>query len=641
MASSVFFRWKSQKDHIRVAFDGTGISVFELKRQVILSNRLGDGTDFDLAIYNEDTKDGKRPQQSRVTLGYLLTIYIEYDDDTVIISRGTSIFGRRLPAARDGRGGAARYVSGKAPVNARNSSRVETTSSKPTKPTSTDPTMDMNKAMTEEERIQAMFKAQDDQWQQTQKEMANAAPVHRTGGGFKGKPTNIPSYPPGQGYVCFRCGQKGHWIQECPTNGDPTFDNRPRYTRTTGIPRALQKIVSASGADGDDTKGVMINPDGKKVMVLTDTASWEKYQEKTKVSAAQQEAYLAESKELQSRGLECSIDNRLFLDPVKTPCCGKTFCNECITNALIDNDLTCPACNKDGVLIDDLVPDKEVDEKVKAYEKEKLEKKRAESASRSPTPKNDAKSPTKSPLKDKELTSGDKRDQSKSPEIKRSGSSASSTGSAGDSKKRKAEDEPATKPIPDGPAAMKKQRSQDKNNNSSNPNQANGFQQFPFNPAFPFNPMMPPAGFSMGIPGANNFMGMPGMPGMPGMTGMPPMPMGPMNNFPMPNMNMNGGWNPMMNMDFMAQPNNMYGAGGFNNQMMPNGGFNMNAMGNPNGMPSNMNGGNNQQGKAPNTFSNQQKTTFGGDSAYERKPINPNRSQGRMRRQRSQDFKTL
>jgi protein MPE1 len=59
MASSVFFKFKSQKEPTRVTFDGTGISVFELKREIIAKNRLGDGTDFDLAIYNEDTNDGK------------------------------------------------------------------------------------------------------------------------------------------------------------------------------------------------------------------------------------------------------------------------------------------------------------------------------------------------------------------------------------------------------------------------------------------------------------------------------------------------------------------------------------------------------------------------------------------------------
>jgi protein MPE1 len=42
-----------------VTFDGTGISVFELKREIINQSRLGDGTDFELSIYNEDTGEGK------------------------------------------------------------------------------------------------------------------------------------------------------------------------------------------------------------------------------------------------------------------------------------------------------------------------------------------------------------------------------------------------------------------------------------------------------------------------------------------------------------------------------------------------------------------------------------------------------
>lgn len=59
MSSSVFFRFKSQKEPSRVAFDGTGISVFELKREIITMNRLGDGTDFELVISSEDTNEGK------------------------------------------------------------------------------------------------------------------------------------------------------------------------------------------------------------------------------------------------------------------------------------------------------------------------------------------------------------------------------------------------------------------------------------------------------------------------------------------------------------------------------------------------------------------------------------------------------
>lgn len=59
MASSVFFKFKSQKEPTRVEFDGTGISVFELKREIIIKSGLGDGTDFDLLIYTDDNSEGR------------------------------------------------------------------------------------------------------------------------------------------------------------------------------------------------------------------------------------------------------------------------------------------------------------------------------------------------------------------------------------------------------------------------------------------------------------------------------------------------------------------------------------------------------------------------------------------------------
>lgn len=58
MSSSVHFKFKSSKEPSRVTFDGTGISVFELKREIISQSRLGDGSDFELSIYNEDTREG-------------------------------------------------------------------------------------------------------------------------------------------------------------------------------------------------------------------------------------------------------------------------------------------------------------------------------------------------------------------------------------------------------------------------------------------------------------------------------------------------------------------------------------------------------------------------------------------------------
>lgn len=171
MASSVFFKFKSQKEPSRVEFDGTGISVFELKREIIIKSGLGDGTEFDLAIYNEDGNEGEL--SSNAPYNRLLTPFLEYDDDTTIIPRSTSIIARRLPPLKAGAGRAARYMSGKMPGNAKNSSRKEQSSSKSaSKPAASNAAAKMNSAMTEEERMAAMFQAQSEQWSAQQDEMA-------------------------------------------------------------------------------------------------------------------------------------------------------------------------------------------------------------------------------------------------------------------------------------------------------------------------------------------------------------------------------------------------------------------------------------------------------------------------------------
>ena len=153
-------------------FDGTGISVFELKRDIIIKSGLGDGTEFDFAIYNEDGNEGKHrvEHSSRRDLANNL---IEYDDDTTIIPRSTSVIARRLPPIKPGAGRAARYMSGKMPVSMKNSSRKEQSSSKSTaKSTTTTIPTQMNSAMTEEQRMAAMFEAQNEQWTTQQEEMA-------------------------------------------------------------------------------------------------------------------------------------------------------------------------------------------------------------------------------------------------------------------------------------------------------------------------------------------------------------------------------------------------------------------------------------------------------------------------------------
>jgi hypothetical protein len=73
------------------------------------------------------------------------------------------------------------------------------------------------------------------------------------GRGGPGMPANggfgmhVEQRPPPPNYICFRCRQPGHWINQCPTNGDPAYDVQ-KVKKATGIPRSMLKTVSATDA---------------------------------------------------------------------------------------------------------------------------------------------------------------------------------------------------------------------------------------------------------------------------------------------------------------------------------------------------------------------------------------------------------
>ena len=485
-------------------------------------------------------------------------------------------------------------------------------------------------------------------------------PVFRPGG-KKQQPANVPDHEPPTGYICYRCGEKGHWIQVCPTNDDPNFDNKPRVKRTTGIPRSFLKTVekpAALSSDGttDDTKppsGVMVNAEGEFVIAEPDKASWEKFQAKTKSSAAAQEAAALGDQELRDRGLECPVDKRIFIDPMKTPCCEKTYCNDCITNALIESDFTCPGCQTDGVLIDDLKPDDEATMKIKAYLEEKTAARKAEERAKSPSVKPESpKSQVEEKVKEgvqatEEVKSIETKTKSASPSPKspvavkspeKSNSPAPESASTKEepkAKKRPAEELLENPKIPKGPKAMQQQEAQ-KQGMSQQQAMMNG---------------MPGMGMGMGMPGFPNmpfdmsgqYFGGNGFGGMPMMNGFGMgigMGMG-MANPMMINPMMGGGMNGFGGYPNMNGMNNMNGFGGAGFGMGNMGGMMNSNMGN--GMP--INGG--AASGAAAGFSNQQKTVFAEplpneeDNAYFRQPVNPHRHQSRQRRARPSDYTEL
>ncbi|KAJ5321053.1 hypothetical protein N7476_004055 [Penicillium atrosanguineum] len=602
MSSSVHFKFKSQKEPSRVTFDGTGISVFELKREIISQSRLGDGSDFELSIYNEDTKE-------------------EYDDDTTIIPRSTSVIARRLPAARPGKGGAARYVSGKMPVNARNASRTEPSITRAIPGTGSvnNNVLELNNAQTEEEKINALFNLQASQWQEQQQEMANATPVPFGRG--RGKQVNVPDHPPPPGYLCYRCREKGHWIQACPTNNDPKFDGKYRVKRSTGIPRSLQTKVEkpeslAPDGSSDDARntGVMVNADGDFVIAKPDKAAWELYQEKAKASAAAaaEAAAAEESKALQARGLECPIDKRMFLEPTKTPCCQRTYCNDCISNALIESDFVCPGCSTEGVLLDNLTPDEEAIRQRRKREREKH-----------PTGQDGGSA--NGNFDHHASKEADSKDRSPShQEVVVAETSAQS-------KKRSAEDDLVPEVYGDSSAnATKKQKGEDE---SGPPVTENTTQEASTGAGMSFNPQVPFGGFGMMPPFSESGFGNDSMGFM--------NPMAMANGFPNP---MGPGWN-QMNMPFNPLQAGLYGdqANGFTSMFNGDPSMSMFPMAQMAGQMQNSS----FQGPVMNNFSNQQRTAFGGpysreeDSPYFRQPVNPQRHQARNRRVRPSDYREL
>ncbi|KAJ6619828.1 DWNN domain-containing protein [Mycena sp. CBHHK59/15] len=399
MASSVFYKFNSRKDESRVTFDGTGISVFDLKRDIILANNMGKANDFDLFIY--DSSSNK-----------------EYTDDSEIIPRSSSVIVKRRPAARPGKGKASMYIAGAGnsvptsePVQrggpgAGSSSwhkgamskrfDVKDEHSSAPKPAMVGRQAPDTALLTflqsakpatsnddETSAMAAMFQAQTANWEETQEKMSQlvsplavSCPCRFSRGGKPHTPHQAPPQaerPLPASYVCYRCGQKGHWIQDCPTNNDREFDHRPRIKRTTGIPRSMLKAVENPNI-AELGQGVMVTPDGGYVVAQPDSASWQKQVSRPKGLTAVE----VRERVPTDSSLVCPIDNKLIRDAVKTPCCGTLYCEECVQTHLLERDFLCPNCAKKIASLDKLIIDKPMRTKVTDYIENAIEESRKE-----------------------------------------------------------------------------------------------------------------------------------------------------------------------------------------------------------------------------------------------------------------------
>ncbi|KAI0343058.1 DWNN-domain-containing protein [Trametopsis cervina] len=409
MSASVFYKFKSRKDESRVNFDGTGISVFDLKKEIIVANNLGKANDFDLVILDGSTNE-------------------ELRDDGYIIPRSSSVIVKRV-FAKPGKGKAAYYLGGTGPpggsaapdsnkssgVGAQSWHRGNITkrfdgkedAPRPdsmTKPAGAPmPAIKPSNITQDDEAaaMAAMFQQQTANWEETQEKMSQAQRIYSNprgggpaaGGGRGGKPFGVHhDRPLPPSYVCYRCGQKGHWIQDCPTNNDRDYDNRPRIKRTTGIPRSFLKAVE-NPTTGQLGQGVMVTPEGGYVVAQPDSAAWQKQVSRSKGLS---EADIRERMPSDPT-LMCPIDNKLFKLAVKTPCCGTAYCEDCIQTHLLERDFVCPNCGSKIASLDRLVIDKPARTRVQDYIEREIERSRQEAEDEAREPAQAAASASENP----------------------------------------------------------------------------------------------------------------------------------------------------------------------------------------------------------------------------------------------------
>jgi hypothetical protein len=165
--------------------------------------------------------------------------------------------------------------------------------------------------------------------------------VNGGGGRFGGGRKRFHSETPPANYVCHRCGVGGHWIYNCPTNGNAEFDVKV-VKAPVGIP--LEKLVSTG-------EGTIVMPDGTVGDVLVDERE---LKQQSTTAAAKFKPKKAREIPIPEE-MKCPICSKLINDAVLILCCQTSFCDNCIRNELIETGV-CPKCKKEDMLCDDLVP---------------------------------------------------------------------------------------------------------------------------------------------------------------------------------------------------------------------------------------------------------------------------------------------
>ncbi|XP_061837595.1 uncharacterized protein [Nerophis lumbriciformis] len=322
----IHYKFSSKLSYDTLLFDGPHISLADLKEQIMGREKLRAGCD--LQITNAQTKE-------------------EYTEEGGLIPKGSSVIVRRVPGVRSG------------PVKK---------------------TLNIERLDVHSHRISGNIRAMDDHSSTNAlplfSKMVNLAAADVPEDEKIKVVMNQSSYDPTlyhkafgaplpANYTCYRCGNTGHHIRHCPTSGDKNFEAPPKMKKSTGIPRSFMFEV-----DDPTTKGAMLTNCGRYAIPAIDAEAYA-VGKKEKHPFIHQEPEPEEEKQAVPEELKCLICGDLLVDAVVIPCCGNSYCDDCIRTALLESEgHVCPTCNLADVSPDSLITNKFLRQAVNNFKKE-------------------------------------------------------------------------------------------------------------------------------------------------------------------------------------------------------------------------------------------------------------------------------